>query len=70
MRSQGHLHYSRNRIFFSLIFPANKLLDLIDTQYQLIKNGFNLGDVSDLALFEMDMMVMVVAADKERNNQG
>ena len=41
-------------------------MDLMMTCLQLVKNGFSVRDLDEMALFEFEMFVIVVVADKER----
>lgn len=52
-----------------MIIPQGKLIDLMDTQHQLVKVGYTLGDLADLPLYEQEMLVIVVTADRERSTK-
>lgn len=41
-------------------------MDLTMTLLQLIKNDFSISDMDEMALYELEMFVIVVMADKER----
>lgn len=52
-----------------MIFPTGKLIDIMDTQLQLVKRGYTLGDLTEIPLYELDMLVVVVNADRDRQTK-
>lgn len=45
-------------------------MDVMDTIYQLVQNGFGLDDLNEIPLYEMEMLVIVISADKEKRSKG
>lgn len=45
-------------------------MDVMDTIYQLVQNGFGMTDLNEIPLYEMEMLVIVISADKEKRSKG
>ena len=71
MWQEGWFRASRARRFFPVIYPTNKLVDMLELRHLLVtEHGYRLGELDDMALFDLEMTALIaVQTEKNKSNQ-
>lgn len=66
MWQEGGFRVTGSRRFFPVIYPTNKLIDVLELRHLLVsRHGYQLSDLDEMPMYEIEMTSLIaVQTDK------